>query len=122
MSNIKTYNYDGLLIGQQFIDFFYKNWITNPDILHEVIQSYSKLKYNNNNYEGDNIVLLLKLLANNITFNNVKYEIIDSKSRQIYILVSGLLNNIVFTQSFVISFTNNNNLKKWVIINSLLIF
>jgi hypothetical protein len=121
MSNIKKYNYDGQQIGQQFIEFFYKNWIINPDILQEVILSYSKLKYNNKSYEGNDFILILKLLANNIQFNNFKYEIIDSKSRQIYILVTGNINNTIFTQSFVISFTGNTNLRKWVIISSILI-
>jgi hypothetical protein len=55
------------------------------------------------------------------------YEIIDSGSRQIYILVTGkILNNQsigTFSQSFVISFAgnSNNNQKSWTLVNSIFI-
>ena len=37
-------HYDGTLVANQFIEYFYQSWTTNPDVLNEVIKPYSKLK------------------------------------------------------------------------------
>ena len=103
------------IIGTEFINFYYNNCCTNTNILHNNIESYSKFVYNNITYYGNDIITLLQSF-NNIIFSNINFEILDSKSRQIYILVNGNINHKNFSQSFLLSFN-----KKWIIINSLLI-
>ena len=122
-------HYDGTVVANQFIEYFYQAWTTNPDILNEVIKPYSKLKYKLVNYEGMNFIELLKtFISEGLRFENCKYEIIDSGSRQIYMLVNGeIRNNLVtktFSQSFMIAYAGEYNKKctrKWTLMNSLLI-
>ena len=102
-------------IGNEFIDFYYNNIHNNPNIILNNIESYTKFIYNKTTYYGNDIIILLKSF-NNYIFTNINFEILDSKSRQIYVLVNGNINNKFFTQSFLLSFN-----KKWIIINSLLI-
>ena len=122
-------HYDGTLVANQFIEYFYQAWTTNPDILNEVIKPYSKLKYKSISYEGLNFIELLKtFISDGLRFENCNYEIIDSGSRQIYILVNGeIKNNLVtktFGQSFMIAYAVEYNKKctrNWTLMNSLLI-
>jgi hypothetical protein len=102
-------------IGNEFIDFYYNNIHNNPNIILNNIESYSKFIYNKTIYYGNDIIILLKSF-NNYILTNINFEILDSKSRQIYVLVNGNINNKLFTQSFLLSYN-----KKWIIINSLLI-
>jgi hypothetical protein len=124
-NNKQERSFDGSEIGLQFIDFFYSSWINNPELLTQIIKEFSKLKYNNTIYEGDNFIALLKSLSNNLKFSNIKYEILDSKSRQIFILVIGDINNnhslFPFRQSFVVSYAGDKKDRKWILMNSLLI-
>lgn len=122
-------HYDGTTIASQFIEYFYKSWTIDLNILYEVIKPYSKLKYKSVIYEGTNFIELLKTFASDgLRFENCNYEIIDSGSRQIYILVNGeIKNNLVtktFSQSFMIAYAGEYNKKctrKWTLMNSLLI-
>lgn len=122
-------HYDGTLVANQFIEYFYQAWTTNPDVLNEVIKPYSKLKYKSISYEGNNFIELLKgLKFEGLKFENCNYEVVDSGSRQIYILVNGeIKNNLVtktFSQSFMIAYAGEYNKKctrKWILMNSLLI-
>ena len=127
MQQIK--HYDGTLVANQFIEYFYKAWTTDPNILNEVIKPYSKLKYKSTPYEGLSFIELLKtFISDGLRFENCNYEIIDSGSRQIYILVNGeIKNNLItkkFSQSFMIAYAGEYNKKctrKWTLMNSLLI-
>ena len=122
-------HYDAIAIASQFIEYFYKSWTSDLNILYEVIKPYSKLKYNSILYEGNNFIQLLgTFFSDGLRFENCNYEIIDSGSRQIYILVNGQIkNNLVtktFSQSFMIAYAGENNKKctrKWILMNSLLI-
>ncbi len=124
-------HYDGSIVGQQFIDYFYLNWCNSIQVLvdEELIKSYSKIRYNGETYEGCNFVKLLSMFAENgLSFSNCNCEILDSGSRQVYILVSGIM--IVqqipkqFSQTFMIAYTGENIKKgprKWTLMNSLLV-
>jgi hypothetical protein len=127
--NIQMKHYDGTSVANQFIEYFYQAWTNNPDTLNEVIKPYSKLKYKSTLYEGLNFIELLKtFISEGLRFENCNYEIVDSGSRQIYILVNGeIKNNLVskiFSQSFMIAYAGEYNKKctrKWTLMNSLLI-
>ena len=121
-------NFDGTDIGNKFIEYFYSTWISNPDILitDHVIKPYSKLKYNSITYEGLDFITSLKMISSEgIGFEECKYEILDSGSRQIYILVTGKIKNNSFTknfnQSFLLTYSGEKNVRKWTMMNSLLI-
>jgi len=126
---VQVKHYDGTAVANQFIEYFYHAWTTNIDILNEVIKPYSKLKYKSANYEGINFIELLKTFnSEGLRFENCNYEVVDSGSRQIYILVNGeIKNNLVtktFSQSFMIAYAGEYNKKctrKWILMNSLLI-
>ena len=125
----KIKNYDGAEIASTFFEYFYKNWLLNPMIFLEeqIIKHYSKINYNGNEFSGDDFVkLLIELASNGLEFANCKYQMIDSGSRQIYILVTGLYkidNNINnFSQSFMISFCGEKKDRKWTLVNSILMW
>ena len=128
--------YEGPLIATQFVNYFYQSWVSNPSglITDNIIKPYSKLQYNDNMYEGSDFVEQLTSFASpGFQFVDCKWEVLDSGSRQIYILVTGIIKNDFltqqnkfknFSQSFMIAYAGENNkksLKKWVLMNSLLI-
>lgn len=122
--------YDGYTVASEFIKYFYETWVINPSLLTEdIIKPYSKLKYNNNLYEGNGFIgILISFISPEFQFMNCNWEILDSGSRQIYILMTGSIKNNTslrnFSQSFMISYTGENikkNLRKWTLMNSLLI-
>ena len=109
-------HFDGTVVANQFIEYFYKTWLTNPNnfITDNIIKSYSVLKYNSILYKGNEFIqLLLTFVSENLGFENCKYEIVDSRSRQIYILVTGQIkNNLVtkiFSQSFMIAYAGEQH-------------
>jgi len=129
-------HYDGDLIASQFIAYFYQTWISNPETLLNdgVIKSHTKLKYNNNMYKGPDFIEHLKMFScPDLQFIDCNSDIIDSGSRQIYILVTGTITNLsstyTFSQSFVIVFATEIGdetkpkikSKKWILNNSILI-
>ncbi len=125
----KSYD-NGIELGNQFINWFYTTWITNPDLFLQdnLIKPYTKIKHNGITYTNTDFILFLKSVSSDgLNFSDCVYEIIDSGSRQIYILVTGkILNNQsigTFSQSFVISFAgnSNNNQKSWTLVNSIFI-
>ena len=94
----------------------------------DIIKPYSKIKHNNVTYEGDDFLVFIKSVGSNgLAFSNCKYEIIDSGSRQIYILVNGNISNAQntsnFSQSFLISFMgkHNSSPNTWTLVNSIII-
>jgi len=128
-SEFKKKNYDGIEVSASFYEYFYKTWLTNPMIFLEeqIIKPYSKINFNGNEFCGDNFIkLLIELASKGLEFANCKYHMIDSGSRQIYILVNGLykigdnINN--FSQSFMISFCGEKKDRKWTLVNSILMW
>ena len=117
--------YDGTQVAHTFIEYFYRVWCMEPDtfVVDEVIKQYSKFVYNNCTYEGMAFVEILKTFSmNGLVFDNFKFEILDSGSRQIYLLVTGTIGGVPFTQSFMIAYAGENKgSRKWTLMNSLLI-
>lgn len=122
--------HDGIQVGNQFIQYFYSAWMSNPDIFvtDDIIKPYTKIAHNNITYEGSDFLVFLKSVATNgLEFSECKWEIIDSGSRQIYILVNGIISNAQgsgkFSQSFMIAFMGQNNRgpKSWALVNSIFI-
>jgi hypothetical protein len=132
-ANKSIKHYDGAIVSQQFIDYFYTSWCTNIDLLltEEIIKPYSKLKYNSITYEGAQFIEILKMFTASglgLAFSDCRCEILDSGSRQIYMLVTGII--VIeqvpktFSQTFMIAYTGENIKKgprKWTLMNSLLI-
>lgn len=122
-------NFNGNEVAKQFINYFYSTWITNTNqfIVDEVIKPYSKIVYNGTIYEGVNFMdLLNKFSSNGLQFENCSFEILDSGSRQLYILVNGIIKNTVgtnyFSQSFMIAYAGEKQSRKWILMNSLIKF
>ena len=121
---VNKYNYEE--VCNTFIQHFYNSWINNPqDLIYSVISQRSKIKYNDIVYEYTDIITLLNQLKSqglNITIS--KFETLDSKSRQIYILVKGIIKNSSssnnFSQTFVLIHTGKG-VNQWSLINSILI-
>jgi hypothetical protein len=113
-------------VGNNFIQHFYNSWINNPqDLLYSVISQRSKFKYNNILYEYTDIITLLnQLRSDGLEISISKFEIVDSKSRQIYILLQGIIKNSHssnnFSQTFVLIYTGKGS-NHWGLINSILI-
>lgn len=102
--------------GINFINYYYNNW-TNNNNINEVLEDYSKLIYDKTTYYGNDINnVLCRIRNNNIIFSECKYEIFDTNSRQIYILVNGKINEHIFSQSFLLTFN-----KKWTLQHSILL-
>jgi len=121
--NIK---YNSNEVGKNFIQHFYSSWLGNPqDLLYTVIGEKSKIKYNELIYEHSDFVFLLnQLKTNGLDLSVSKYEILDSKSRQIYILAKGIIKNSQSTNNFSQTFIlmhNNKGDTEWILINSILI-
>jgi len=116
--------YDCDEVCNSFIQYFYDAWINNPEqLLYTIITQRTKIKYNSVIYEYTDIIILLnQLKSNGLEISITKYEVLDSKSRQIYILVKGKIKNSIstndFTQTFVLIHTGKNN--QWGLINSIL--
>ena len=121
--NIK---YNSKEVGDNFIQHFYESWLSNPqNLLYTVITQRAKMKYNDIVYEYTDIIHLLEQLkSDGLEISITKHEILDSKSRQIYILVNGIIKNSqssnIFTQTFVLIHIGKGT-NQWNLINSLLI-
>ena len=123
-------HYDGTTVAIQFINYFYQSWLNNPDILinDTVVKPFTKFKINNNVYSGNDFIQVLKhFRSEDFKILDCKYEIFDSGSRQVYILVSGIIqNNYItkqFSQSFMIAYVGENKgSNKWTLMNSIFIY
>lgn len=121
---------DNIALGSQFINYFYQTWINNPlsFITDDVIKPFSKFKFNNCVFEGVSFVEILTSFLGNLQFIDCNFEILDSGSRQMYILVTGTIkNNSIdkrFNQSFMLAYTSDTikkHSRKWTLMNSLLL-
>lgn len=121
-------NYDGETVGNQFMVYFYETWVSSIEnfISDDIIKPYSKLKFQSTIYEGMDFIEVLKsFVSDSLQFTDCTFEILDSGSRQIYILVTGIISNNMtsnnFSQTFMIAYSGEKSLRKWSLINSLLI-
>jgi hypothetical protein len=120
-------HFDGNLVGKQFISYFYNSWVTDPTVLIEegIIKSYSLILFKSKKYKGNEFIELLKTIkSNKLEFANCQVEILDSRSRQVYILVTGLITRNTqknfFSQSFLIVYMGEKQTNKWTLMNSIL--
>jgi hypothetical protein len=120
-------NFDGKMIGNEFIQYFYSNWFGNMEklVADQVIKPYSKLQYEGNVYEGEQMLLLLDSISKSgykVDIN--KYEVFDSGSRQIQIHVLGRFtgcNEIKTLYHFLmLVYQGEKNDSKWTLTNSTL--
>ena len=126
-------NFNGMEIGKQFFDYFYSTLHSNVEqfVVDGIITENTKLQFQSNTYIGMDCISFLKQLSSNLELKNCTYEIYDSGSRQIQILVTGLINtnmfshNVfshnVFSQVLTIIYMGEKNNNKWVLMNSILI-
>ena len=109
-------------IGTQFINFFFTNSIHNI-ISSGIIKEHTRIKYQNKEFKGNELVTLLDQLNSNLNFSIEENTIMDSGGRRIDIMIVGKAQNKIehtkyyrFTQYFTIA----NNKEKWFVHNSLL--
>jgi len=121
--------YDGIEVGHQFIQWFYSSWMNNIEVFvtDNTIKPYTKIKHEGVTYEGPDFLLFLKSVASNgLKFFECKCDIVDSGSRQIYILVFGKIANThgtgKFSQTFTLVFGGQEKgTKSWSLVNSIFI-
>jgi hypothetical protein len=126
----KSPHFNGMEVGRQFFEYFYKTWSTDPDALARdcVVRPYSKMQYNSTVFEGENFIMLLKQFAyTGLEITNCKYEIFDTGSRQIHILVNGMMRcNMIgtdtkhFSQFILIVYMGEKAEHKWALQSSIL--
>lgn len=114
---------DTNLYGTEFIKYFYTNWSTNlQELLNKkIINEHTKIKFKKVKYQKEDLIKFLTQINNEgVVFNIIDYEISDSGSRKIDILVNGEItvnnNTNEFTQTLLIA-----NNKYWFLQNSLFI-
>jgi hypothetical protein len=121
----KKPNYDGVQVASDFWKYFYESWVKNPIILQNVIKPYSKINFNGKEFCGEDFIkLLIELASNGLEFADCKYQMIDSGSRQIYIMAIGRcrIGDIIsnFSQTFMISYCGKKEERNWTLVNSIL--
>jgi hypothetical protein len=103
--------------GIGFINYFY-SLLPNYQqlIIDEVIKDFTVINCNNIKYEKETLIQIIETLSHNIyNINNI--SVIDSGSRRLDILVSGMLNGTnYFSQFFAICNANN----KWYLRHSII--
>jgi hypothetical protein len=116
-------NYDGNQVAHQFIECFYNSQTLDMLLTNNIIKPYSKLNLNGTIYMGNDIISILNHYQ--FRFDPTNCELLDSGSRQIYILTTGnvFINDIPmsFSQSFMISYVGNKSGGKWTLINTILL-
>jgi len=111
-------------LSKQFVDFFYINWQTGNLEIKNVINNYSRIKYNKIIFTtSEDIIKMLFTIAMkgiNIQINDV--NTLESGSRRIDIMVNGYITDIstntkhTLTQYFLLANQDNS----WKIQNSIL--
>ena len=112
-------------IGTQFLNFFFTNSTQNLEnlISSGIIKEHTRIKYQNKEFKGQDLISLLVQLNSNLNFNIEETIIMDSGGRRADIMVVGKAQNKIqqtkfyrFTQYFTIA----NNKGNWFVHNSLL--
>lgn len=112
-------------IGSQFVNFFFTNSTQGLQTLMSsgIIKNHTRIKYQNKEFKGEELINLLIQLNSNLVFNIEETIIMDSGGRRADIMVIGKAQHKVhidkmyrFTQYFTIA----NNKENWFLHNSLL--
>jgi hypothetical protein len=106
-------------LAKQFIEFFYNKWTTAPEefLTNGLLFEYSKMNFNGNLLKGvDFIKQMVEMKNAGIVFSNINCHALDSGSRRIDIMTSGMINQKNFSQYFLIVFDKTS----WKIQNSIL--
>ena len=109
-------------VVNQFIQFYYTSFNTNPDNIINNIREFSTLKYSNQKYDGKEFYNMVctfykqqvKMLPKNVEF-------IDSGSRRIDISVIGVAADNKLSKNFSQTFLISHSKEGWYIKNSILI-
>lgn len=109
-------------VVNEFINFYYTSFNTNPDNIINNIREFSTLKYDGNKYDGKEFYNMIctfykqqvKMLPKNIEF-------IDSGSRRIDISVIGVAADNKLSKNFSQTFLISHSKEGWYIKNSILI-
>ena len=108
-------------VVNDFIEYYFSN-ITTPEqiIIDGVIKEYTTIKFDNDKYTGDNLLLFLNQFSQNYTnFGIKKINFLESGSRRIDIIIIGDMKNVDFEVSFCQSFVLCNHSDTWFIKNSI---
>jgi hypothetical protein len=118
----KSPHFNGMEVGKHFFEYFYNTWLTDAEKLYNtVIKNYSKMQYEGVVYEGEHFIILLKQMAMmGLEITDCKYEIFDTGSRQIHILVNGMICGKHFSQFLLIVYMGEKAEQKWVLQSSIL--
>lgn len=127
-SNINQ-NIDIPTVVNNFVTYYYSTITTIPcKLAHDkIIREYSAIKYQQQKLQGDDFIKLIQSMhSQNLTYNSIQMNFIDSGSRRIDISVIGTIGNNTqgtlgccknFSQTFLLS----HNKEGWFIKNSILI-
>ena len=120
-------HFNGKAVGIEFIEYFYSTWASNPDAFWEqIIKPHSKIQCNDDTFEGIHFIAFLKNIASTgIMFNNCKSQVFDSGSRQIQILINGMITigteqPKYFSHFMMIVYMGEKEANKWILTNSIL--
>ena len=112
-------------IGSQFVNFFFTNSTQNLEnlISSGVIKNHTRIKYQNKEFKGEELISLLIQLNSNLMFNIEETITMDSGGRRADIMVIGKAQHKTQTDKmyrFTQYFTIANNRENWFLHNSLL--
>ncbi len=112
-------------IGSQFVNFFFTSSSQNLEnlISSGVIKKHTRIKYQNKEFKGEELVNLLIQLNSNLIFSIEETITIDSGGRRADIMVIGKAQHKIQTDKmyrFSQYFTIANNKENWFLHNSLL--
>ena len=122
-------NIDIPTVVDRFINYYYNTITTTPiKLAHDkVIREYSAIKYQGKKLQGDDFIQLIQsMYSENITYNSINMDFIDSGSRRIDISVVGTIicnepGKHVWQKNFSQTFLLSHNKDGWFIKNSILI-
>ena len=117
---------DTTLVVNEFLEYFYQSWSTNPLIFAEsgTIKAYSKMKYNDQIYEGEQMYQLLVNFYEGepLIFTPISFNHLNDGSRKVYINVIGHMTKGAETKVFSQTLTLCHQKDHWYLQYSILIF
>ena len=122
-------NIDIPTVVNNFVNYYYSTITTAPNKLAQdkIIREYSAIKYQQQKLQGDDFIKLIQSMhAQNLTYNYIQMNFIDSGSRRIDISVIGTISNntqgiLAWQKNFSQTFLLSHNKDGWFIKNSILI-